>query len=457
MGELANKQQSLWHDKCCCFATRSLFLSFLKGQETKIQISKLFSLLSYFIFIFSSKMSASAPLLPVPTIEDIRGDINPLFESTSYKTVGAKIWWINYQQIRRDFKELRQTTEEEIREFILNCAYINEKQLKLVGFRNTEIPYEVANTRKVYQTSAHVRGAMVPTPFGLVDIKGFGHGAVKWIERDKEFDFLLKQYQALLQIEDRDLGEREIDKLRLLSHSDGLISGVESLVEMFSAIGSQEVFQRAGLLFHSVLPYALIRYPFDIIQANGRKVPAIGYVRQLNFNRYNSARPPPGVISGVYHQATDYDRFLIADFGNFLILEKSLFLGFMGTEAPSQNTVEWLYKHEDFIPRVTRMAIRLSLRLDDLSERERQSQIDLALAELIPQLPSALPWNDYRKRLDGELTRIIDRFSGSSTSYVERYQIVNSALMNSDAAMPFFGNILKNCIRRIPRGLKILT
>ncbi|MBK8201452.1 MAG: hypothetical protein IPK68_03720 [Bdellovibrionales bacterium] len=399
---------------------------------------KLFYICFVFLLSICQVRPEASPLLRVPDISDIKGDISPLHEVRAFQLKGCRVWWVNYRLMRRDFPALAQTTNGEIQSFLQNLCLINEKQLALAGFRNSNFQIDTSLSQIVYQTDYHVRGAMIPTQLGLIDGKGMGHGSALWIEKGKGYNELLNRFHEVSETDPAGRGS-EIDRLRDLSHSDGLMSGPEAVAELFSAFGNQEAFRRQGLLFRSVMPYALIRYPFDILRSRGRRYSAVLYLRQLNFNRSHAADPPQGIIRGSYHQATAYDPFLLADFGVSAILEESLRARFFSPNYIAPTTHADKVKVSGAMPRSSRLASKMSLRLDQLNEDQTQTAIDLVLDHLIGQVDQANPWIRYFDQLFDPTIEIY--LSAGGGGYVDRYRESFNSLMNHDLASPFFTRI----------------
>lgn len=268
----------------------------------------------------------------------------------SVRVVGAKVSYVNYDALVRDFPALRGKSHQQIDAWVLdNFAYVSEAQAKLNGIRNSDIPTDKSQTKSNYRPEDYNRAAVLEAtadgkPVGLVDVKGFGHSEDsiqgKIADQIGRFPFA---------------HEDERDHMRVLDHSDGLMSHGEAIAELTRQAALQKVFdlynKEHQTDFQTVESYFVIELPFHILKPDGVKIPAALYGRQAHWRSYDDAKTPAGVDTYTdFKGGRQQTRFgSVIDFGAAIITSLFVKEKFGGPEAgrlDPQESNPWIWGHD---------------------------------------------------------------------------------------------------------------
>lgn len=287
--------------------------------------------------------SANEPIRP-ETPADYSSELGMTVES-SVEVRGTAVAWANYPAIRRDFPAIRHFTDQQINEWLIqNFSFIGASQSDLNGLRNSTI--DTGPRRKpAFRPDEWKRSAVLEavgpdgSPIGMVDIKGFGHGA--------------QTYQAThAQVEKFNYSKgsaKEIDALRIANHSDGLMSMGEAIAETTRQRAAQMLFEMSGSELETVESYAILALPFDILKNGNQTIPAALYLRQAHVGRTSGLSVPPSIYTDeAGHKQMTATRSAI-DFGGVTITDERLKKNFGSAVARSvdpQESKPWMWGHE---------------------------------------------------------------------------------------------------------------
>lgn len=308
-----------------------------RGMITIHNISTLIVLL----FILCHRCLANEVLRP-QSFHDIGSDTTV---EEAVRVEGAIVAWADLKAIRRDFPALRKRSDDQIKEWLLdNFAYMGSEQSKLDGIRNTKIPLDPKSKKRAFRPYGWDRSAVLEAHgpdgqvIGLVDIKGFGHGArtISKVESQvREYEWS-KNTPAYL------------NKLRTRYHSDGLMSFGEGIAETYRQQGVQRLFEMSGLNLETVESYAIIMLPFDILKENGAKIPAALYIRQAHSGRESGSIVPANIYIDRAGGMQKTSRGSAVDFGGVMISDARLRSNFMTSDGgkDSRKANAWKSAHQ---------------------------------------------------------------------------------------------------------------
>jgi len=259
---------------------------------------------------------------------------------------GVRVAWVNYEAIKRDFPALKNNSHRQIEAWLLrNFSFIGEDQPSLDNIRNTTIPSDSTRTSKLaYRPEDWKRSAVLEAhddagrTLGLVDIKGFGHGA-------QSGDAVSKQVQRW-----RGATPEQVDLLRIADHSDGLMSLGEAIAEMTRQQAAQKIFERSQTGFETVESYAILSLPFDIMKDGGKKIPAALYLRQAHEGRNSGLRVPAFAYQDHHGKFQYTSTGSAVDFGGVTFEDPALDSHWGRVDAAvkwdAQKTKPWVWAHD---------------------------------------------------------------------------------------------------------------
>lgn len=240
-----------------------------------------------------------------------------------YFVPGAQVTYVNYEAIRRDFKQTGQMSNSQIDAWILTeFAYVSEGQLKLRGLWTTDFELDLSRTQIGYRPPNYIRSAMIKAKDGgMVDVKGVGwptgedleeaiqdtlkdrkalhnaqealHSATQALQAFKSAKVRSNDSVELQHLEELELRARQ--KLAsiqdALTHMDGSMRTGEALVETYKQESLQNI---ANQLNHERAPgaprietvetYFMIQLPWKVKDAQGEKGESVSlYGRQATF------------------------------------------------------------------------------------------------------------------------------------------------------------------------------
>ena len=265
------------------------------------------------------------------------------------RVVGARIAWVNYHALKRDFPSLSTASEKAINAWILEqFAYIAELQLRLNGIRNSPIPVNSSFTKQIYRPHSYDRAGLLEAhwqgkPIGLVDIKGLGHARSKDVEKQ------VSHYKENV------LHPQVLDELRTRGHSNGIMSLGAVIAEMTRQVAIQMLFdiynQKNHTSFETVESYFIIEMPFQLLLDSGRTRTAAIIGRQSHFGRIGGGvRLPPQTY---FHGDLQYTELNASvDFGDVIVNDPRLEGRFWtkdqrgGYITDLVKTAPWIKAHE---------------------------------------------------------------------------------------------------------------
>lgn len=266
------------------------------------------------------------------------------------RVVDAKVAWVNYAALRRDFPQLSAMTDPQIDGWILeHFAWISRKQLTLNGIRNSEIPTSPNQEKIGFRPPEYDRAAILEAfdsagrPIGLVDIKGIGH---KTGNGDPPTQ--VAQYSRVKD------DPTEVDKLRLRDHSDGLLSFGEAIAEVSRQRAVQMLFDLANHRdktdYQTVESYFIIALPFTILKDKGGSIPAALCGRQPHWGRSEYLDIPPLTYMDERGKRQRSSTDSAVDFGAAIVIDPRLESRFGiipgGDENDPQQSKPWSWGHE---------------------------------------------------------------------------------------------------------------
>ncbi|HLE01522.1 MAG TPA: HEAT repeat domain-containing protein [Bdellovibrionota bacterium] len=259
----------------------------------------------------------------------------------------AKVAWADHAVLRRDFPTLRQKTNAEIEQWILDqFAYVSRTQLDLSDVRSAAIPADLSRTRQGFRPPDYNRAAVLEAGAGqgFVDVKGVGHpeGNAGYVASQQE----LARTSA---------GDPfKMKQLRTQGHSDGLMSLGESIAEVTRQRSAQRLFDlrnaATGSNFQTVESYFIISTPIEILKEGEQTIPAAIYGRQSHIGRVTGLKVPDDIYTDPFGKKQASSFGTAVDFGGVLIEDRRLNSNFGAfPEADSKNpqaSKAWVWGHE---------------------------------------------------------------------------------------------------------------
>lgn len=280
-----------------------------------------------------------------------------------HRVHSARVAYVNYQAVRRDFVELRDMSNAEIDGWILeNFAYLSERQQALRNVRTShyEGPTLAEETRTFGHPATYDRAAVAPAQHkgkvvGLVDLKGSGSRNVDKVEKQT------RDYEKAMGESDR--RQKMLDALRISDHRDGMMSLGEAIAEVTRQQAVQKVFdlhnQEHGTGFETVENYFVIDLGVELLKEGNSSIPAAILGRQAHWRGDNQLTIPAKSYSDNHgvRQGTIFETAV--DFGGVFLRHPELFSTFgVPPEQRRENAQEsnaWKYGHEtaDFFKRIS--------------------------------------------------------------------------------------------------------
>ncbi len=334
--------------------------------------------------IISSILCASTPVLSAETFRPFT--FEELGQYSMVETVRlrqAKLVYVDYESLRRDFVPLRTLSDQQIDNWVLNnFAYISKAQLSLLGIRfvgrnqphprdgSYAPPYHFDDLVNLRDTKASARPAdygradqmagftFEDNTLGLVERKGTG---IPTAISEEERERYLSNPELLEKLFDKD-------------HSDGVMTGGEAVVELVREKVLRYLFALYnalhGTTYGTVENYFTIDTGLDVLRSNRQKVPVAinghqANIRTANFVSISSdsvyrvpgeadSYPDPSIVIDPrgHLQRTITDQ--LTDFGGTLVTDASMFaqLGSPFTQnggfVDAQHKKDWAESHEKF-------------------------------------------------------------------------------------------------------------
>lgn len=306
-----------------------------------LNLISFFSLLALNEFCFANELYRPAR----PSDYDELISDGKLTRENAISLRGAEVAWRSREALDRDFPQLKTLSDFELDQWLLeNFAYIGSMQQKLNGLRNSEIPVN-KKQKEAYRPPSWLRSGILQAfdpiepskPIGMVDIKGFGHGALSYLDPYLQF-FKNAEGKSF-----------QLDVLRNQKKTDGLLSLGEAVAEVSRQQAAQMLFDlRPDLILESVESYAIIKLPFNILKSGGVAIPAALYLRQANIGRFNELRVPDSIYvdQAGHRQQTLFGTAV--DFGGVILLTQMLAstLAESDRNLDPQRTKAWSWGHE---------------------------------------------------------------------------------------------------------------
>ncbi|HLE10921.1 MAG: hypothetical protein A2504_09275 [Bdellovibrionales bacterium RIFOXYD12_FULL_39_22] len=277
---------------------------------------------------------------------------------------GVKVAWANYEALRRDFVILRNYSNDQIDKWLLkNFSRIGADQPLLNNIRNSPIPIDESAPKAVAYRPANWRRSAALEALdddgnivGMVDIKGFGHGAQsEFVYNDGTRSEIPSSNSAYKQVEEAKKLQGKIDalnKLKVRGHSNGLMSLGEAIAEMIREQAISKIFKHSASGLEAVESYAILKLPFNILKEDGQEEPASLYLRQANEGRNSGLFTPSFAYrdrSGKFQYTSSGSAI---DFGGatFEEIEIARLWGESILQQPGkwdpQKTKPWEYAHD---------------------------------------------------------------------------------------------------------------
>lgn len=259
---------------------------------------------------------------------------------------GSRVAWADYGRILRDFPGLAEDLELSHPEagrlneadkskldawLISNFAFVGSKQAALDGVRQTPISLDKTKTTQAYRPRDWKRSAVLEARsqkagavMGMVDVKGFGHGAQT---EDSLLNSQVSQFKEIQKdIQDAsNPDQKRLDRLRTGGHSDGLMSFGEAGAEVTRQRAVQALFERKELPLETVESYAILELPFRILKDGDQTMPAALCLRQAHFGReYDTHLAPDEVFIDPRGKKQSTASGTIVDFGGVVIPHPAL-------------------------------------------------------------------------------------------------------------------------------------
>ena len=268
----------------------------------------------------------------------------------AHPVAGVEIVWMDGKLLKRDFPQLESWNEEKIRQWLLeNFAYIGRDQPRLNDIRNTPIPIDSSRRQRPalrpidWQRSAVLEATGMNTSelWGFVDIKGFGKGARSDGDGPRSVEGQVKEFQSAKTPED-------VDRLRVLDHSDGLTTLGEAIAELTRQRAAQALFEYRANHLQTVEIYALFAFPFHIIRDNHKLDRAAAVLRQSHLGRFQGLNVPTTLYVDPFGGLQYTFSHTAVDFGGVMIRDPLLLENFKaeGSEGEPQNARAWRWGHE---------------------------------------------------------------------------------------------------------------
>ncbi len=280
---------------------------------------------------------------------------------------GAQVAWMNRAALDRDFPELKVLADADLEKWILqNCSLVSFDQIRLNGIRNSSIPLDLSREKIGYRAigggrASTVQVSMGQLALGLIDLKGIG---VNTQISDDSIENQIERYHEAGGAEDA------LSELRVLSHSDGLMSLGEAIAEVVRSEALQKSFELesstcCGPSFETVESYFIISFPFDVLKEGNKADRAALVGRQAHLGRSGASQQIPnsyyvdffgGKQGDLFGAAIDMggvfpthpvfeDRFLSEE--QRMSLEKPILSrADLARLFNPQKSKEWVYSHE---------------------------------------------------------------------------------------------------------------
>ncbi len=146
--------------------------------------------------------------------------------------------------------------------------------------------------------------------------------------------------------------EAGTDKIRVKSHSDGLMTLGEAIAEVTRQKAIQMFFDITAAdnknQHETVESYFVISFPFNIIKRNGELIPAGAVGRQSHVNHFEGYKIPSALWFDKYSQMTSSGAAI--DFGNTKNFNHELFSPFGKQVEDVLSSNAWIYAHDTAIP-----------------------------------------------------------------------------------------------------------
>jgi len=145
--------------------------------ESKAFFGRPFLPLTFLIF-FGFNAHANQVIRP-RTIQEL----GFTYQQKAYRVKKARLAWVNYFALRKDFPELKKLSNPKIDQWIIeNFAYISEQQLLLQEIRNSKIDHDRNDVNLFLHPPEYGRSSVIEARYnnmliGLVDLKSSGTGA----------------------------------------------------------------------------------------------------------------------------------------------------------------------------------------------------------------------------------------------------------------------------------------
>jgi hypothetical protein len=287
-----------------------------------------------------------------------------------YYVPGSQIAWVNYPALRRDFLQLYPLTNDQIDQWILsNFAYVSAMQLELDGIRVSEIQADKHRSVEWFHPDLYFRSAVAteqnfnidiapdhkkhnPT---IVDLKGTGLSNAELLAISKKLFTEAKS-------------QNDLDTVRTLHHSDGMISLGEAIAEALRERAIQGLFEienhRQKTSYQTVESYFIISLPIKILKDGNKTDSAAIYGRQAHFRGMPGVSVPKNSFEdnhghrqgSIFESIVDFggaiitNDILISTFGDYTIdpnkdPKSYSFINNNGFSDPQQ-TRSWIYSHD---------------------------------------------------------------------------------------------------------------
>lgn len=283
-----------------------------------------------------------------------------------YRVPGAKVAWVNYPGIKRDYPETRGYSDPQIDAWILkHFAYVSEMQLRLRGIRVSHFEVDLNDVKILVHPGAYYRAGVIEIPgmgagtTELMDLKGSGHSD------EVTVNGTVARFGKLLAALEQGLNAGgAIDDLRVEGHTDGVLSFGEGVAEISRGLAIQaayDIYNREhGTAFETIENYFLLDFGFQILKRNGESIPASLLGRQPHWRGDKAELTPPTIFIDPYGDLQSSVFGTNVDFGGAVITEKNLQHSFgpydpKGPKPDPQHGPAWRYAHEtaDYFRRVS--------------------------------------------------------------------------------------------------------
>jgi hypothetical protein len=270
---------------------------------------------------------------------------------------GAQVSYVNYDLVRRDFKQTSHMSNAEIDAWILsNFAYVSEGQLKLRGLWTTPFEVDMSKSKTGYRPPNYIRSAMLQADGGgLVDVKGIGYPLGARVEavlqnteqKRQRLRDARKALENAVTPEDREKAENAVkDAAHALTHTDGSMRSGEALAEIYKQEALQNVANRLNRKnnaegspqprIETVETYFALHLPWKVKDALGEREESISlYGRQataghgrgspvsadIAYNPFPKAGLNPGEVYRGSNALQISNSGAIFDYGSIVVTE----------------------------------------------------------------------------------------------------------------------------------------